>query len=93
MAIIIPLNEWQSLTKRIDILENERKALTQTEEKEIFHSSTETASILGLHVLSFGRAKKESEVLRKMEESFNIQVVRLKNTRSVTQSSKESPFH
>lgn len=61
-AIIIPLNVWDNITKRIGVLENERKTLTETEEREVFYSSTEAASILGLHVLSLGRAKKEGRI-------------------------------
>lgn len=62
MAYIIPVNEWNNVTKRLDELENARTILTESEEKETIFDSKETAKILNLHPLSLGRARKEGRI-------------------------------
>ncbi len=71
-AIIIPLSEWNMLTKRVDILEKERINQTETEEKEVFYSSTETAAMLDIHVLSLGRARKDGRIKGKMKNGREV---------------------
>ena len=61
-AYIIPINDWNDVTKRLDRLENERFVLTESEEKETIFDSKETARILNLHPLSLGRARKEGRI-------------------------------